>query len=148
LTFKPRIRNLDILLEESRVIPVNQLRPGTVVYVWFGIFRHKGIVTNRWWNGYPMVIANSWTTNGVAEIPWSDFAGTEMVFVEGYPSNLRPHQVLENARSMIGHRYDAVQSNCEHFVCLCHGLEPYSPQLAGVVIAAAVVAALAVAARA
>jgi hypothetical protein len=94
-----------------------------------------------------MVIANSWATHGVAEIPWSDFAGTETVFVEGCPSNLSSTEVLNNARSMIGHRYDAVQSNCEHFVCLCHGLEPRSGQLVGVVIAAAVVAALALAAQ-
>ena len=129
------------------MIPVNQVRPGAVIYVWFGIFRHKGIVSNRWWNGYPMVIANSWATNGVAEIPWGDFAGTQTVFVEGYPSNLSSLEVLDNARSMIGQRYDAVQSNCEHFVCKCHGFEPRSPQLAGVIIAATRVAALAIAAQ-
>ncbi len=120
--------------------------PGTIVYVWFfGVFKHKGIVSNRWWNGKPMVIANSWTSNGVAEIPWYSFAGGQQVFVEDYPSQLSPFEVLYNARCMIGQRYDAVLSNCEHFVCKCHGLEPRSPQLAGFVIVAAIAAALVVA---
>jgi len=31
----------------------------------------------------------------------------------GYPSSLSPLEVLDNARSMIGQRYDAVQSNSQ-----------------------------------
>jgi len=73
--------------------------PGTVVYVWFlGIFRHKGIVSNRWWNGKPMIIANSWTSGGVAEIPWDNFADNRTVFHDGYPSDLTPFEVLYNAQ--------------------------------------------------
>jgi len=123
--------------------------PGTVVYVWFlGIFRHKGIVSNRGWNGKPMVIANSWTSNGVAEIPWDTFAGTQPVFTENAPSNLSALEALYNARRMMGERYDPILSNCEHFVSKCYGLEPRSEQLTGFVIVAAIAAVLAIAARA
>jgi hypothetical protein len=115
--------------------------PGTVIFIWFlGIFRHKGIVSDLWWNGKPMVIANSWDRHGVAEISWDAFAGNQQVFVDGYPSDLSPPEVLYNARSMIGDRYDALLSNCEHFVCKCHGLEPHSPQAAAVVFVAAIAA--------
>lgn len=123
--------------------------PGTVVYVWFlGVFRHKGIVSNRWRNGKPMVIANSWTSNGVAEIPWNSFAGTQTVYMENSPSSLSALEVLYNARCMLGERYDPILSNCEHFVAKSYGLEPRSPQLAAVAIVAALAAVLAIAARA
>ena len=113
--------------------------PGTIVYVWFlGVFRHKGIVTNSWWNGKPTVITNSWACNGVAEITWDQFACTQNVFVEGFPSNRPPLEVLYIARSLIGQHYDALFSNCEHFVYKCHGLEPRSPQLAAAILIAAI----------
>lgn len=123
--------------------------PGTVVYVWFlGVFRHKGIVSNRWWDGKPMVIANSWASNGVAEITWDEFAEARDVFIEGYPSNLSSLEVLYNARCLLGQRYDAILSNCEHFVCRCHGLKARSPQLAAVAIVATTIAVLAAASQA
>ncbi len=122
--------------------------PGAVIFVWFlGVFRHKGVVSNRWWNGKPMVIANSWTSNGVAEIPWDEFASGAEVFNDGYPSNLSSMAVLFNARNLIGERYDAVLSNCEHFVCKCHGLPPRSPQLAIAVIVAVLATTLVVASQ-
>ncbi|HTQ12949.1 MAG TPA: lecithin retinol acyltransferase family protein [Rhizomicrobium sp.] len=118
--------------------------PGTVIYVWFlGVFRHKGIVSDRFWNGKPMVLANSWTSSGVAEISWDAFAGGREVFSEGYPSALPPWEVLYNAKSMIGEQYDIIFSNCEHFVCKCHNKEPRSAQVVGFVLLALGVAALA-----
>jgi hypothetical protein len=102
-----------------------------------GVFRHKGIVSNRRWNGKPMVIANSQATGGVAEVTWDAFAAGQQVFVEGYPGNLPPLEVLCNARSLIGQPYNVLQSNCEHFVYHCHGQQPNSPQVAAVAVVAA-----------
>jgi hypothetical protein len=104
--------------------------PGTIVYVWFFVFRHKGIVSNRRHNGKPMVIANSVSTRGVAEIPWDDFTTGLPCFREGYPSNLHPLQVLYNARELTGQPYSVAAFNCEHFVYKAHGLPPRSPQFA------------------
>jgi hypothetical protein len=60
--------------------------PGTIVYVWFfGVFKHKGIVSDRWWNGKPMVIASAQDSSGVAEVSWDAFTGGKQYFVEGYP---------------------------------------------------------------
>jgi hypothetical protein len=109
--------------------------PGTIVYVLFlGILRHKGIVSNRWWSGKPMVIANSWNTHGVAEVTWDHFAAGQPCYVEGYPSDLSPLEVLYNARRMIGQPYNVAFSNCEHFVYACHGQQPASPQVTAVVL--------------
>ncbi len=113
--------------------------PGTIVYTLFlGVFRHKGVVSNRWWNGKPMVIANSLATRGVAEVTWDDFTAGQQGFVEGYPSNLSPLEVLYNARCMIGQPYNVASFNCEHFVAACHGQQPSSPQVVTVVVLAAV----------
>lgn len=120
------------------MLPVSWPTLGTIVFAPFlGVFRHKGIVSNRWWNGKPMVIANSQVTRGVAEVTWDAFAAGQQVFVEGYPSSLSPLEVLYNARCLIGQPYNILQSNCEHFVYRCHGQQPNSPQVAAVAVVAA-----------
>lgn len=112
--------------------------PGTVVYVKFlGFFRHKGVVSDRFRYGKPMVIASSQASNGVVENGWDEFADGKQVFTEGYPSRLSPQEVLWRARSMIGERYSVLTSNCEHFVRRCHGLTPESPQAAAVLLTCA-----------
>ena len=108
--------------------------PGSIVYVRFlGFLRHKGIVSNRWWNGKPLVIASAQDTSGVAEVPWDTFTGRKPWFVEGYPSELPPHIVLYNARTLIGQPYNPLTANCEHFVHRCHGQQPNSPQAASII---------------
>lgn len=110
-------------------------RPGTIIYVWFlGLLQHKGIVSNRRWNGKPMVIASAQESGGVAEIPWDAFTGGRRWFEEGYPSALPPYVVLYNARCLIGQPYSAMTANCEHFVYRCHGQRARSPQAATVFI--------------
>ncbi|HEX3430503.1 MAG TPA: lecithin retinol acyltransferase family protein [Rhizomicrobium sp.] len=114
-------------------------RPGTVVYiVILGLFRHKGIVSDRWWNGKPTVIANT-PRLGVAELQWDVFANGQMVRIDGYPSKLPPFAVLFRARRLIGTQYSLGSFNCEHFVNYCHGLRPDSPQVVAAVGAAIVV---------
>src|SRR5436309_556299 len=124
------------------------LFPGTVIYiVVFGFFRHKGIVSDRWSNGKPMVFANTYGS-GVRQLPWDKFADGQVVYIEGYPSQLPPFVVAHHARQMIGRPYDLFWFNCEHFVDACHGRNPESPQVMGVVGAAFVIGLLALAAQA
>lgn len=114
-----------------------QLMTGTVVSVPFlGVFRHKGIVSDRFCNGEPMVISNSPTAGGVTEEPWEAFAAGNQVTVEAYPSNLPPHIVIQRARARIGSRYQLFNWNCEHLVTYAHGLQPATPQVTAVLILA------------
>lgn len=107
---------------------------GTVVSVpAYLFFRHKGIVSNRWHGGKPMVISNSARSGGVAEEPWDVFTSGLTWANEGHPGALRPFEVLHLARSRLGTQYNIFKWNCESFVAYCHGLPPASPQL-GVVL--------------
>ena len=126
----------------SLVIPAS-LRPGTVVTVWvFPFFRHKGIVSDRFCGGKPMVLSNSARTEGVAEESWDVFAAGQQVLVEGYPGSLSPAAVVYRARALVGTKYHLLNWNCEHLVSYAHGMAPRSPQVA-IVIAAALIAGLA-----
>lgn len=117
--------------------------PGTIVsvpaYIWF---RHKGIVSDRWYGSKPMVISNSARAGGVAEEPWDAFTSGQAWKEEGHPGNLTAWEVLYRARSAAGRPYNAFTWNCEDFVAYCHGLPPTSPQLAVVLLAAAIGAAI------
>lgn len=108
--------------------------PGSVIHIWFlGALRHKGIVSDRWCNGKPMVIANA-RRKGVREITWDSFTEGLPWYVEVPPSGLPPCQVVYRARCLIGRPYDLFTFNCEHFVATCFGLPPASPQIAGAVL--------------
>lgn len=117
--------------------------PGTVVSVpAYVFFRHKGIVSERWYGGKPMVISNSARTGGVAEEAWDVFTSGQAWREEEHPGKLTSWEVLYRARSA-GHRpYNAFTWNCESFVAYCHGLPPASPQLAVAVVVALVGAAI------
>lgn len=107
--------------------------PGTIVSVPFLLFfRHVGIVSDRWHDGAPMVIANA-PSQGVREVPLTDFADGQEVRVEGYPGPLPPGAVLARARALIETPYQTLSWNCEHFVAHVHGLPPNSPQAAAAV---------------
>src|SRR6185437_842991 len=94
-----------------------QLIPGTVVSVPFlGIFRHRGIVSDRCHDGKPMVISNAASAGGVTEEPWDTFAAGGEVAVEGYPSALPPCAVVQRARGRIGSSYQLFNWNCEHLI--------------------------------
>lgn len=112
---------------------------GTVISVpAYVFFRHKGIVSDRWYNGKPMVISNSARTGGVAEEPWDAFTSGQIWTEEGHPGNLPTREVLNRARSANHTQYDVLQWNCENFVAYCHGLPPTSPQLVRVALIAVV----------
>ena len=112
-----------------RVTP-SQVLPGTVVSVSFlGVFRHKGIVSDRCYAGKPTVISNSPTAGGVTEEPWDIFAAGNEVTVEGYPSELPSCTVVQRTRAQIGSPYQLFNWNCEHLVSYAHGQSPASPQV-------------------
>jgi len=107
------------------------LLPGTVVSVpilW--LWRHRGIVSERFHGDKPMVISNSARAGGLAEEPWDTFAAGQPIAVEGYPGSLPAHLVLHRARSLMNKAYDVLTWNCDHLTSYAHGLEPRSPQRA------------------
>lgn len=114
-------------------------RPGTIVRVPVGLFTHRGIVSDRWYGGLPMVISNSRRRRMVAEEPWETFANGGKVSIEGYPSDLSPAVVLVRARSRLGEAWDLLTFNCEHFVEIAHGRKPQSRQLQAAVALGALV---------
>lgn len=119
------------MMPTSRKRPIDSWpQPGTVVSIpTFLIYRHKGIVSDRWYNGKPMIISNSARSGGVCEEPWDEFAEGHIVTVESYPSDLPSHVVVSRAQSFIGTRYDLFSWNCEYLVAVAHGLKPQSSQV-------------------
>ena len=111
--------------------------PGTVISVPAYLFlRHKGIVSDHWHGGKPMVISNSARAGGVAEEPWDVFTGGLAWKSEGYPGTLTPFEVLRRARSAFDTKYKLFNWNCENFIAYCHGLPPASPQVAFILLIA------------
>lgn len=109
--------------------------PGTVISVpAYVFFRHKGVVSDRWYNGKPMVISNSARAGGIEEEPWDVFTSGQAWTDEGHPGKLSAWEVLHRARSAHRTQYHVVNWNCERFVAFCHGLPPNSPQLAAVAL--------------
>ncbi len=109
--------------------------PGTVISVAaYVFFRHKGVVSDRWYQGKPMVISNSARAGGIAEEPWDVFTSGQAWTDEGYPGTLSPWEVLQRARSAYGTKYHVLNWNCESFAAYCHGLPPNSPQVAAVAL--------------
>lgn len=104
--------------------------PGTVVSIpVFGLYRHKGIVSDKWHCGKPMIISNSRRFGGVAEEPWDVFAQGRPVTIERLPSAMPLHQVVARARSLVGAKYNLFDWNCEHLVTYAYGLKPHSQQV-------------------
>lgn len=124
----------------------NWPEPGMVVSVPILLmYRHTGIVSDRWHDGKPMVISTSVRSGGVHEEPWGTFAQGRDVTDNGYPGRLPGWEVVRRARSLIGTQYDLLTKNCEQFVMFAHGLKPQSAQLALTVVIALCVGVLAAA---
>lgn len=121
---------------------------GSIVSVpMYFVLRHKGLVSDRWYAGKPMVISNS-AQKGVTEEPWDAFTNDSPWKDEGYPGTSPPWMVLRHARSPLSRPYNIVTWNCEHFVSYCHGLVPTSPQVAAVALCAIIGAVAATGVRA
>src|SRR5690348_11485574 len=103
---------------------------GTIVSTDTHIFwRHRGIVSDRWHGGKPMVISASARSGVACEELWDAFSSGKPVRDEGYPDLLPPWEVLRRARALMGREYRLLEFNCDHFVALAHGQEARSPQL-------------------
>jgi hypothetical protein len=121
---------------------------GTLVSIPIALFyRHKGIVSDRWYGGKPMIISNSARSGGAHEESWDVFAEGGAVKVDGYPGGLPNFEVLSRAKSLINSKYDLLRWNCEHFVAYAHGLKPTSPQVAVTVAIATLCLSVLIAAR-
>lgn len=117
--------------------------PGTIVSVPLFLWhRHRGVVSDRWYRGKPMVISGSGRAGCVCEEPWDAFASGHPIRDEGYPSNLPSWEVLRRVRTVIGTPYHLFNWNCDNVVAVAHGLKHESPQLAGTVALAGVAALL------
>lgn len=120
--------------------------PGTVVARNYTFFNHIGIVSDRWFNGYPMIFTSTWS-RGVIEIPWLEFADGGHVESLGFWGKLPALQVLARARALLGRSYHFFNFNCDHFVRYAHGLKVESPQLQGTAAVLTAVAVVGLAAR-
>jgi hypothetical protein len=113
--------------------------PGSIVSVpAYVFFRHKGIVSDRWHGGKPMVISASARIGHGAEEPWDVFSSGQQWSDDGYPGAQQSWEVLERARALLNKPYDAFSWNCDMFVSASHGLQATSLQLV-VALAVAVV---------
>lgn len=122
--------------------------PGTVVWIRaYLLFRHKGIVSDRWYDGKPMVITSD-PVVGVIEQSWDGFRAGQIPQVEGYPSRLPYYEVVRRARSRLGTRYHLFDFNCDQLKNYAHALPVLSEQVQAVALTAAIVGlAMAIAAR-
>ena len=105
------------------------LNPGDTIGVRIGFVTHVGIVTDRYFDGMPMVISNSHRAGGVAEEPLAVFQGSYPLVPVVQPRALPVGHILFLSRQKLGTRWNLLSWNCEHFVRWAYGLEPMSPQL-------------------
>lgn len=105
-----------------------QLGEEIVVFVPLPTAFHPGIVTGFLIDGTPLVTSNSLRRGGVVEETIQDFALGGMVWSNGFRGHLPRAAVVANARAMIGRKWTP-GFNCEHFVRVAAGEEPFSPQL-------------------
>ncbi|HKT72545.1 MAG TPA: lecithin retinol acyltransferase family protein [Steroidobacteraceae bacterium] len=92
-------------------------------------YRHKGVVSDRWYCGKPAVFSGSARRGAVREEPWECFSRGKPVRDDGYPSALAANEVLRRARELVGRRYHIFDLNCDHVVAIVHGQKPESPQV-------------------
>lgn len=117
-------------------------RPGTVLSTSRLVYRHFGILTDRFINGYPSVISNSGEGGMVVEESLIKFQGAGDLQVVGYIGSLPQDAVLARARTKLGSKYSIINWNCEHFVRYAHDLKQESPQLTAYVSLFAVILVL------
>ena len=96
---------------------------GTTLKLDFGTFYHFGIA-----DGVGGVIHNSKKRMMVTHESETDFSEGKEVIVSGI-KNDNSLNAFEKAKKYIGLPYNIMNSNCEHFVRLCHGLVIESTQI-------------------
>ena len=103
---------------------------GAIVSIpYLGVLKHVGIITDKVVNGKPTIISASNKTGVVQEETFDSFSEGKEVKLINKSGNLTGVEVVRRARSKKGEKYNLFSSNCEHFVCWCHGLKVESEQL-------------------
>jgi hypothetical protein len=100
-------------------------------------YKHYGIMVER-----GNVIHNSKLLQGVVLSTYELFADGKDVTLSKIP-NENPSQTAENARSLLGQKYDLFAENCEHFVRACSGNYKFSFVLQKGLLSAAALAMIA-----
>ncbi len=113
--------------------------PGDIVVTNFSGYQHYSIVSNkRCDEGKPMLISASRRTGTVQEEPWDLVTRGKKTYPTRISHELPLHQILINARAMIGQwQYCVARRNCEHFVTHVLGLKSHSRQVDNGLIGAA-----------
>jgi len=96
---------------------------GTTLRLNLGTFFHYGIA-----DGVGGVIHNSKKWGKVTHESEIGFADGRQIEV-GEISSAVPEKAIQIAKRYLGLPYNLIDSNCEHFVRLCHGLEIESTQI-------------------
>lgn len=113
----------------------NSVQPGSVVAIQLPLYKHFGVVTDRFYRGERTVISNSWKAGGVVEQPITVFSDGLPIVGVTYPSLLAAPIVVRRATSRLGEKYSLLTWNCEHLIRFAHGLKPSSPQIAVLLLA-------------
>jgi hypothetical protein len=85
---------------------------------------HYGIVVENY-----RVIHCSMKLQTVAIESWDEFRLGQPVEIVPVERQLPVWEVIHNAKSRLGEKWNLWDFNCEHFWMQAHGLEPQSPQL-------------------
>ena len=96
---------------------------GTTLKLNFGTFFHYGIA-----DGQGNVIHNSKKELKVVVDSYHNFADGKEIEVSEI-SSTNPSHAVTIAMRYVGLPYNLIESNCEHFARLCHGLEVESTQI-------------------
>ncbi len=111
---------------------LGRLQPGTVIEVDYPIFKHYAIVSDRFIDGLPTLIALSRRTGRVTEEPWTRATAKRRFEISPIAGDLPGDTVVSRARFWMQQgivRYNLLTFNCEHFVRLAHGLPVESVQV-------------------
>lgn len=105
--------------------------PGVVLSVSTGgAVEHFGMLMDRHVFGYrPTIISPSKKRGAVVEEFAPGFSGGAPILAHGPWGDLPWQHKMKIARANLGRPYHLFLGNCEHFVRVCSGLEPESPQL-------------------
>lgn len=110
-----------------------------VVKVDMGAYKHLAFISNKFFQGKPMLISNTMRKGSVYEEPWDTVVGSRRFKIETIETSEPASQVLDRARSYIGKaKYDLFGFNCEHFVSKVVTGIPKSPQIQAAAISATI----------
>lgn len=115
---------------------------GAIIKIRMSAYYHYAVVSDRYYNGKPMLISLSARQGTVCEEDWDYCVGDRKVVLSDVQGGMHPQQVVHRARSQIGViKYNLLGRNCEHFARWVHELKVESKQVQGALLAAGLVGA-------